>query len=162
MLKKRKYSKELVSDIVKKSYSVSDVMRTLNLIPRGANYSVMNKLIKIDYALDTSHFNKSKSITYKTHFVAKTKEQFIEEVLRVNGTGWHSIHIKAKILEFELLINQCSICGIKPIWNGKKLVLHLHHINGDSKDNRLDNLEFLCPNCHSQTETYCNGGKSKK
>lgn len=48
---------------------------------------------------------------------------------------------------------QCSHCGISK-WNGKDLVLDLEHINGDSKDNSPENLELLCPNCHSQTPTY--------
>lgn len=39
-------------------------------------------------------------------------------------------------------------------WNNKELKLDLDHINGDPTDNRLDNLRFLCPNCHSQTNTY--------
>lgn len=50
----------------------------------------------------------------------------------------------------------CSECGIGPEWNGKPLTLQLDHINGISNDNRLENLRFLCPNCHTQTETYSN------
>lgn len=48
----------------------------------------------------------------------------------------------------------------KPIWNGKTLTFDLDHINGDNTDNRIENLRFLCPNCHSQTETY--KGKNRK
>jgi 5-methylcytosine-specific restriction endonuclease McrA len=48
----------------------------------------------------------------------------------------------------------CQICGVSE-WLGKPLRLHLDHINGISNDNRLENLRFLCPNCHSQTTTYC-------
>jgi hypothetical protein len=48
-------------------------------------------------------------------------------------------------------------CGQGPEWNGKTLVLQLDHENGDCTDNRLENLRFLCPNCHSQTETFCRG-----
>ena len=51
-----------------------------------------------------------------------------------------------------------------PFWNGKKLVFQLDHINGKRNDHRLENLRWLCPNCHSQTETYCgkkNTGSTK-
>jgi hypothetical protein len=47
------------------------------------------------------------------------------------------------------------------MWKKKKIVLQLEHKNGNRTDNRLENLEFLCPNCHSQTQTFC-GGNSKK
>jgi hypothetical protein len=51
--------------------------------------------------------------------------------------------------------------GIIDVWNNKKLVLHIEHINGISNDNRIENLCFLCPNCHSQTDTYGGRNKSK-
>lgn len=49
----------------------------------------------------------------------------------------------------------CSECGLESVWNGKPIVMHLDHIDGDTSHNDPSNLRFLCPNCHSQTETYC-------
>lgn len=48
---------------------------------------------------------------------------------------------------------KCNICKITN-WNDKDIVLEIDHINGDNTDNRVENLRYLCPNCHSQTETY--------
>jgi hypothetical protein len=56
---------------------------------------------------------------------------------------------------------ECSICHTNE-WLGNKLSLHLDHINGINKDNRPENLRFLCPNCHSQTDTYCGKNNSKQ
>jgi hypothetical protein len=55
---------------------------------------------------------------------------------------------------------KCSLCPCTDEWNGLKLVLHLDHIDGDSDNDRLSNVRLLCPNCHSQTETYCSRNKT--
>jgi transposase-like protein len=66
-------------------------------------------------------------------------------------------HLKRRLLGAGLKENRCERCGISE-WQGKPLNMHLHHINGDGLDNRLENLELLCANCHSQTDTY--GGRN--
>jgi predicted RNA-binding Zn-ribbon protein involved in translation (DUF1610 family) len=66
--------------------------------------------------------------------------------------------VRRVIIKDGLLPYKCSECGINE-WNDKKLALHLDHINGKNGDHRLENLRFLCPNCHSQTDTYT--GKNK-
>lgn len=62
--------------------------------------------------------------------------------------------IKNKLISENIKKYECEDCGIGPFWNGKLLNIQLHHKNGNNRDNRLDNLQFLCPNCHSQTDTY--------
>ena len=49
---------------------------------------------------------------------------------------------------------KCAICGQEPIWNGKELTLTLDHINGHNKDDRLENLRWVCPNCDRQLDTF--------
>ena len=52
-----------------------------------------------------------------------------------------------------LKTNRCEQCGLTN-WRGQTLKMALHHRNGDGSDNRLENLELLCPNCHSQTDNF--------
>ena len=59
--------------------------------------------------------------------------------------------VRKNILKHKLLDYVCKTCGTLPTWCGKKLVLELHHIDGDGGNDDLNNLCFLCPNCHSQT-----------
>lgn len=68
--------------------------------------------------------------------------------------------VKTAIIRDEVMPYRCG-CGLTDNWQGKPLVLQLDHINGINNDNRLENLRFLCPNCHSQTETFC-GSNCKK
>ena len=63
-------------------------------------------------------------------------------------------NLKRRLLKDGLLKNECRECGQLPYWNGKILVMVLDHINGVRDDNRLWNLQLLCPNCNSQTKTF--------
>ena len=69
--------------------------------------------------------------------------------------------VKNRIIKEKIIEYKCKDCNNNGEWNGKKLVLQLEHINGINNDNRLSNLCFLCPNCHTQTTTY-SGKKLKK
>lgn len=76
----------------------------------------------------------------------------ISDIFIKNSNSSNSL-IKKVLIKNNLIKNECNNCNITD-WNGKPLSLELDHINGDSRDNTLENLRFLCPNCHSQTDTF--------
>jgi DNA-binding transcriptional ArsR family regulator len=75
------------------------------------------------------------------------------ELYLVDGRTVNRQHLKQRLLGAGLKVARCEVCGISE-WRGEPLSLALHHINGDGLDNRLENLQLLCPNCHSQTPNF--------
>lgn len=76
-----------------------------------------------------------------------------DDVFTENSTYARHL-IKKRVIKQKMIDYKCFDCGIENNWNNKSLILQLDHINGKNNDNRLENLRFLCPNCHSQTETF--------
>lgn len=66
-----------------------------------------------------------------------------------------------RLFESGLKEYKCECCGISE-WQGKPITLQVHHINGNHFDNSLENIQILCPNCHSQTDNYCAKNRSDK
>lgn len=84
----------------------------------------------------------------------KMKRKYSNEEVFIENSVLDRASVKKRIIDEKLIPYICNDCGITNEWNGKKLVLQLEHKNGKGDDNRLENLCFLCPNCHSQTATY--------
>lgn len=87
------------------------------------------------------------------------KQVFTDKEVFIANSNYPRRCIKKRILQNKILEYRCSLCNIDDNWNNNKLTLQLDHINGINNDHRLSNLRFLCPNCHSQQETYA--GKNK-
>jgi hypothetical protein len=83
---------------------------------------------------------------------SRPKPLALNELL-VAGQARNRRNLKTRLITAGLRTGCCEGCGISD-WRGRPLALALHHVNGDRRDNRVDNLQILCPNCHSQTENF--------
>ncbi|MFN3431344.1 MAG: HNH endonuclease signature motif containing protein, partial [Candidatus Sericytochromatia bacterium] len=135
------------------SKSLAEVLRQLGLNDKaGGNYRYLWTKIR-GYGLSTHHFTgqgwaKGSQKMFKPR--QPDEEIFIANCPNVlNGP-----RLKRRLLQMGWT-DCCHRCGISD-WQGKPLTLHLDHINGINNDNRFENLRFLCPNCHQQTETWGN------
>lgn len=140
-------------DLIARNHSWCACAREIGLSPNGSNSKIQLRKRIEELGLDISHFDQ-------TQDARKTSTKYtLEEIMVENSTYQNTTKLKERIIREGIIPYECAICGNKGEWNGTKLVLQLDHINGKHYDHRKENLRFLCPNCHSQTETY--SGKNK-
>ncbi len=150
----KKYTVTQLRDAVSGNFSLRGVLTQLRVSPAGGNYEVLKKAIS-HYSLDTSHFTgqgwlKGKTCAYRL--------RPLKEIL-VSGKLENTYRLKNRLLTGGIKEAKCERCNLTD-WMGEPIPLELHHIDGDRKNNELDNLKLLCPNCHAKTGNY--RGKNKK
>ncbi len=143
--------------IVGGASSFADVTRaTGDKYGDAAIRSIKSRCRKLDISLAhiPQGLDSNRGRKFSHPFRVETSKMLCE-----NSTA-HNRDVKNRILVLGLLRYECAKCDNDGEWQGERLALHLDHINGVNNDNRIENLRFLCPNCHSQTDTYA--GRNRK
>lgn len=148
---------DILRDVVKKSNSVSDVLRYFGFSPYGGAHNTMTKRLKREN-IDMTRIHANRYSHLRKH--VKGTIPPIEELLVDDGRRCVR-RLKERLIQEGIFEERCAKCGVGIAWMNSPLVLHLEHKNGKHSDNRLENLEILCPNCHSQTPTYGTRNKPK-
>ncbi|MDP9182252.1 MAG: HNH endonuclease [Actinomycetota bacterium] len=145
------YSDQMLASAAARSISYASVLRELGVPVTGGQHAHLARRIRAA-GIDTSHF------LGQAHFRGTSQPRRMpDEILVVLPAG--SGRLRTPTLRRALLRSGvphvCDGCGTDPTWRGEPLILMIDHTNGDYRDNRRENLRFLCPNCHSQTSTWC-------
>lgn len=163
MFERTRYSKEEFINAVESSYSIKEVFSKIGIKLTGANYKGFYLRIS-QLALSIDHFMGQNWMANPIKKPIKTavlkalhqkNSQNLQNILIENSAYTNTSYLKKRLISEKFLIDKCYQCDCVPIWNNKPLNLQLDHINGNNLDNRLENLRILCPNCHSQTSTFC-------
>lgn len=153
---KSKVTDEQLVEAVKSHYSYMAAFQSLGALGGGQYRNYRNRVLRL--GVDVSHF-KSGSRQRADKGWRPPNTQKVDYWLR-KGTRYHT-EWKRRVIKAGLKANKCDGCGNEGEWNGKPLVLQVHHVDGDNTNNELTNWQFLCPNCHSQTETFTSKNKRK-
>ena len=152
---RQRYTKELLEGIAKDCVSVAGVLRKLGVAQAGGTHAHISRKLKA-FQIDISHFLGQGANRGPNH--KGSQKLPWQQVLILRTQGWRQ---KAHVLRRALLESGRTYsceglkCPVEGTWLGKPLILHVDHKNGNWLDDRPDNLELLCPNCHCQTPNYC-------
>ena len=145
-------TRDEVEAAVLANITMSATLRTLGMGVNGGTFDTLKRRLR-SWGISTEHWlgcghNKGQpnpSRALKRPLAA----------LLIRGSRVARGALKRRLIAEGVLRNTCATCGLDPVWEQKPLTLVLDHINGVNDDYRLKNLRLLCPNCNSQTDTFC-------
>ena len=154
-------NKRIMQELINESNSISECLRKIGARPQNNIKLFKNwcAIHEIDLKPIQDRTKKKRIESLKSGNLLRRIPN--EEIFIKDSKYTKSETIKTRMVEDLNVKYECNICQISH-WNGTKLSLQLDHINGDHTDNRLSNLRLLCPNCHSQTNTFCSKNRTKK
>lgn len=149
-MRQRRWTIEQLKSATEKSTSIRQILHILGLREAGGNYYQISKYLK-ELQIDIKHLKGrgwNKGLKGISH-----PQVDLKEILILNS-NFQSFKLKKRLFSAKLKKEQCEECSWAKMSKDGRIPLELDHINGNSKDNRLENLRILCPNCHSLKPTH--------
>lgn len=143
------YTEQQVRDAIASARSLTDALRALGLRAAGGNFKTLRKLIE-RYGIGTAHFDPN----WTRRNPARRQAKPLDEILVENSHHSRGT-LKQRLFREGLKRRRCELCGQGEEWRGRPMALILDHINGIATDNRILNLQIVCPNCAATLETHC-------
>ena len=158
----QKYTKEWLEELCSTSYSYAEVLRKAGRKQGGGTQETLKKKIQ-EFDIDISHFtgqgwNGHSNTTTK---VGSSEKYQLEEVFCKNSPVTQKV-LRGYVERHNILDYKCVNCGCDGNWQGGKISLEIDHEDGDNTNNTIENLRYLCPNCHALTDTYRGKNKALK
>lgn len=147
------YNEDDVRLAVEQSFCMSDVLAIVGLSNHGNNYKTIKKIIERKQ-ISTAHFDKA-VVSGRNKKVYTYTEIFCE------GSKYSRSSLGLAVKRFNVLPYVCVGCGNTGVWLDQPINLVVDHINGVNDDNRVENLRYLCYNCHSLTDTFAGRNVSR-
>ena len=149
-MRRRAWTEDDLRKAVAQTKSRRGVLKLLGLRAAGGNYAQVKKYITY-YNIDTTHFT---GMTWNKGLRGIGKPRIALPDILVKNSDYQSYKLKKRLFREGLKIPRCEECGWAQTSQDGRIPLELDHINGNSSDNRLENLRVLCPNCHSLKPTH--------
>lgn len=152
-----KPSPEEFRKIMSESKNYTDALARFGLKQAGGNHRTLKNRIE-EEDVDVNHFEAG---AREASMMAVQRGKTLLSEILVEKSTYNRSHLKTRLLDEDILKNECYECGQQGTWNGMPLKMVLDHVNGVSDDNRIWNLRMLCPNCNSQQPTFAGRNQNK-
>jgi hypothetical protein len=143
-----RYSEDDARQAIRASYSWAEALRRLGMRPAGGNGKTLQRYAREVWDIPTDHFDQNR------RRATRHRSTPLAEIL-VEGSTYNRGSLKRRLYSEGLKQRRCELCGQGETWQGREMALILDHINGIGTDNRLENLQIVCPNCAATLETHC-------
>ena len=154
------WSQSRVEEAVRLSNCWFDCLDKLAVPKVGGNYRTLKNVVA-KYGIDTSHFSYNYAKTHNGRHYERRLSNRTDDEIFANGARIKVDNLKKAYIERVLHGKaHCELCGLES-WRGKEIIFQIHHIDGNHMNHEKANLQLLCPNCHSQTDTFSNRKRNK-